>query len=66
MIGPDCPGCRKPMRLFVVEERSAEKSGHYECIDCGDNSAPDCADVPIAPASNADNDRGRLRRPLKF
>jgi hypothetical protein len=50
MIEPRCPECGKPMRLFVVDERFAEKDGHYECIDCPDPLAAAHGDDPLSTA----------------
>ena len=61
MVGPNCPQCGSPMIFLVIEETSVSKRFHFECLGCADDSAPDRADVPTAPASNARNDQGHLR-----
>ena len=62
MIGPNCPGCGKPMRLFVVEEAPTKKSGHYECLDCADNGALDQMSHPAVLTSDVGTRNKRRAR----
>jgi hypothetical protein len=46
------------MRFFVVEEPSLPKTSHFECLECGDDSATHRADLRIASLADVASEKG--------